>query len=60
MASSSRSGRSRKRCAGQTAPQQDPPQQDPVPQETPVIQIAADDPKLRKNQYQRTHEFVPT
>ncbi|KAJ0438188.1 hypothetical protein HanHA300_Chr16g0611091 [Helianthus annuus] len=59
MASSSRRGRSRKTGAGQTAPQQDPPQQDPVPHETPIIQIAADDPKLRKIQYQRDYEFIP-
>ncbi|KAJ0785543.1 hypothetical protein HanOQP8_Chr02g0044401 [Helianthus annuus] len=60
MASSSRSGRARKRGADKTAPQQDPPQQDPIPQETSIIQIVAKDPKLRKIQYQRFNEFIPT
>ncbi|KAF5791163.1 hypothetical protein HanXRQr2_Chr09g0391511 [Helianthus annuus] len=59
MASSSRRGRARKSGAGQTTPQQDPPQQDPVPQETPIIQIAVDDPKLRKIEYQASYNFIP-
>ncbi|MFS8001244.1 hypothetical protein Hanom_Chr13g01188061 [Helianthus anomalus] len=50
MASSSRHGKGGKTGAGQSAPQQDPPKKDPVPRETPIIQIADDDPKLRKNQ----------
>ncbi|KAF5777544.1 hypothetical protein HanXRQr2_Chr12g0536981 [Helianthus annuus] len=54
MASSSRRGKGRKTGAGQSAPQQDP-----VPQETPIIQIAADDPKLRKIKYQTNYNFIP-
>ncbi|KAM0060774.1 hypothetical protein Hdeb2414_s0004g00128021 [Helianthus debilis subsp. tardiflorus] len=52
MASSSRRGKGRKIGAGQSAPQQDS-----VPQETPIIQIAADDPKLRKIKYHATYNF---
>ncbi|XP_022008470.1 uncharacterized protein LOC110907832 [Helianthus annuus] len=55
IASSSRSSRARKRGADQTTPQQDP-----IPQETPILQIGANDPKLRKIKYQRAHEFIPT
>ncbi|KAM0004898.1 hypothetical protein Hdeb2414_s0226g00840201 [Helianthus debilis subsp. tardiflorus] len=54
MASSSRRGKGRKIRVGQSASQQDP-----VPQETPIIQIAADDPKLRKIKYQATYNFIP-
>ncbi|MFS7950846.1 hypothetical protein Hanom_Chr07g00587991 [Helianthus anomalus] len=54
MASSSRRGKGRKTRAGQSAPQQDP-----VPQETPIIQIAADYSKLRKIKYQATYNFIP-
>ncbi|MFS8024252.1 hypothetical protein Hanom_Chr16g01461041 [Helianthus anomalus] len=53
--SSSRSGRARKRGADQTAPHQDP-----IPQESPILQIGANDPRLRKIKYQRAHEFIPT
>ncbi|MFS7905117.1 hypothetical protein Hanom_Chr01g00043961 [Helianthus anomalus] len=49
MASSSRRGKGRETGADQLAPQQYP-----VPQETPIIQIAADHPKLRKIKYQAT------
>ncbi|MFS7962760.1 putative IQ motif, EF-hand binding protein [Helianthus anomalus] len=58
IASCSHRGRARKSGAGQSAPQQDSPQQDPVPQETPIIQIAADDPKLRKIMYQSSYNFI--
>ncbi|MFS7922711.1 hypothetical protein Hanom_Chr03g00252211 [Helianthus anomalus] len=56
---SSRRGRARKSGASQTAPKQNPPQQDPVPQETPIIQIAINDPKLRKIVYQSSYNFIP-
>ncbi|KAJ0716735.1 hypothetical protein HanPI659440_Chr13g0516001 [Helianthus annuus] len=54
MASSSRRGKGRKTGAGQSAPQQDP-----VPQEMLIIQIAVDDPKLRKIIYGRNYNFIP-
>ncbi|KAF5775659.1 hypothetical protein HanXRQr2_Chr13g0614571 [Helianthus annuus] len=54
MASSSRAGRARKRAAGQTAPGQDP-----VIIETPIIQIAEDDPNLRKIEYSSSDNFIP-
>ncbi|MFS7914701.1 hypothetical protein Hanom_Chr02g00156591 [Helianthus anomalus] len=54
MATSSRRGKGRKTGKGQTAPQQDP-----VPHETPIIQIAADDPKLRKIKYRTSYNFIP-
>ncbi|MFS8028159.1 hypothetical protein Hanom_Chr16g01507201 [Helianthus anomalus] len=54
MASSSRRGKGRKTGAGQSAPQQDL-----VPQETPIIQIAPDDPNLRKIKYQTSYNFIP-
>ncbi|MFS8003416.1 hypothetical protein Hanom_Chr13g01213741 [Helianthus anomalus] len=54
MASSSRRGKGRKTGKGQSAAQQDP-----VPQETPIIQIAADDPKLRKIKYRTNFNFIP-
>ncbi|MFS7896804.1 hypothetical protein Hanom_Chr00s005851g01730981 [Helianthus anomalus] len=53
MASSSRAGRARKRGAGQTAPGQDPVV------ETPIVQIAADDPNLRKIEYSSSDNFIP-
>ncbi|MFS7961133.1 hypothetical protein Hanom_Chr08g00711241 [Helianthus anomalus] len=54
MASNSRRGKGRKTRACQSAPQQDP-----VPHETPIIQIAADDPKLRKIKYRTSYNFIP-
>ncbi|MFS7914103.1 hypothetical protein Hanom_Chr02g00149461 [Helianthus anomalus] len=54
MASSSRRGKGRKTGAGQSAPQQDP-----VPQETPIIQIAPDDPNLQKIKYRSSYNFIP-
>ncbi|KAM0019507.1 hypothetical protein Hdeb2414_s0025g00656671 [Helianthus debilis subsp. tardiflorus] len=53
MASSSRAGRARKRAAGQTAPGQDPVV------ETPIIQIAENDPSLRKIEYSTSDNFIP-
>ncbi|MFS8032993.1 hypothetical protein Hanom_Chr17g01564261 [Helianthus anomalus] len=53
--SSGPSGRARKRGAGQTAPQEDP-----IAQETTILQIGANDPRLREIKYQWAHEGIPT